>query len=105
MGRTKGKHYHLIVLGLGKSEIERVYIEMTTPEESPEAGLGRWLDSVVKAETNSKSRKSTRERVAREAQARVLYQQVCHPSSWWREQQEAPGYVPPGRKRQRRRAA
>jgi hypothetical protein len=34
--------------------------------------------------------------------AEPLYTHLCHPTSWWKEQQEKEGYVPPGRKARRR---
>ncbi len=98
-----GKHYLCIVLAEGKENVRREYIELSEPEESPTSALERWARS--HPDMMGGKRQRNIERTLARIMAQPLYTQVCHPSSWWREQQEAPGYVPPGRKRSRRRGA
>lgn len=99
------KHYLLVVLAGRGDTVEREYIELLTPDEPVKSALERWALAHPDMNPEGRPRQKMRESVLARVMAEPLYTQVCHPSSWWREQQEAPGYVPPGRKRQRRRGA
>ena len=100
-----GKHYLMIVLADGQSGVAREYVELLEPEEPERSALERWARAHPDMSPDGKPRVRNVERTLARLMAEPLYVKVCHPSSWWREIQEAPGYVPPGRKRSRRRGA
>ncbi len=102
----EGKHYHLIQVGHGKGDFERVYLEMTSPEESSEDGRARYVEAQVKAKTNSRSRPKTVAKVRAAVEAKVEFVQACHPSSWRKAQAVENGTTypaPTGKTRSRRR--
>lgn len=85
-----GKHYLLIELNVGtvKNPVtERVYFELLSPEETIPEATGRWLESHPDMIDRQRNRDRTRERIMSQVERR----QLCHPSSWYREQAEAAG--------------
>lgn len=100
-----GKHYLLIESNVGtvKNPItERQYIELATPDESKESALARYIASHPDMIDRQRYRPQTEARI-RGAIERL---QLCHPSSWWREQAEKEGlpYPAPVGSKTRRRA-
>jgi hypothetical protein len=99
------KHYLLVVLKGSGDTVEREYVELLSPDEPEKSARERWARAHPDMNPDGKPRQRYVETTLARLMAEPLYTQICHPSSWWREQQEAPGYVPPGRKRSRRRGA
>lgn len=100
-----GKHYLMIVLADGKDSVAREYIELLAPDEPEKSALERWARAHPDMFPEGRPRQKNVDRTLERLMNEPLYVQITHPSSWWREIQEAPGYVPPGRKRSRRRGA
>lgn len=93
------KHYLLLVFPDGKQYVRREYLELSDPDETAESALDRWVES----HPNMINRQRNRERTARALRESILYVQLCHPSSWYRERRGA-GLTEPV-KRVRRRGA
>jgi hypothetical protein len=97
-----GSHYLYLQLRIGSgASFERVYVPLTSPDESLRAATERWLDQQVAG----RQRNIAKARGA--AEARIEDARICHPTSWYREHglgAFAPA-TPGGRMAPRRRRA
>ena len=101
-------HYLMLQVSHGKADdaFTRVYLPLLDIEETAEEAAERYIAAVVKANTNSKSRKKTIAAVRSNAIASIDLVRLCRPTSWHRENETgafAPsGTDPTSRKRRRR---
>lgn len=85
-------HYLQIQLEAGG----RVYFPLEKVDEEPRQALGRWI------ETRVAHRKRNKDKAREQVRASVQSYRIAHPSSWWREMEEAQE-PQPKKRRQRRR--
>ena len=102
-------HYLMLQVSHGKEAdaFTRVYLPLLDiEEETAEEATERYVEAVVKANTNSKSRKKTIAAVRSNAIASIDLVRLCRPTSWHREKGTgafaSPGTGPTSRKRRRR---
>jgi len=91
-----GRHYLSLTLTLGKSDFERVYFPLTSPEETVAEATDRWLDAQVA------HRKRNVAKARRQVEARIENVRIARPSSW--NEENARGIWAPrtGKKKRRR---
>jgi hypothetical protein len=89
-------HYLSLQLTLGKDSFERVYVELTAPDEPLQSAVDRWLDAQVAG------RKRNVAKARRAAEARIEHARIARPTSWHREH-ETGAFTPPGKRKKRRR--
>ena len=100
-------HYLMLQVSHGTSDdaFTRVYLPLLTEDETAEEATERYVEAVVKANTNSKSRKKTIQAVRSNAIASIDMVRLCRPTSWHREKGTgafaSPGTGTTSRKRRR----
>lgn len=83
------EHYLYLQLRVGSgATFERVYVPLTSPDESLRAARERWLDLQVAG----RRRNVAKARAA--AEARIEDARICRPTSWYRENQLG-AFAPP----------
>ena len=101
-------HYLMLQVshGTAADAFTRVYLPLLDIEETAEEATERYVAAVVKANTNSKSRKKTIAAARSNAVASIDLVRLCRPTSWHREKETgafaSPGTGPTSRKRRRR---
>ena len=71
-------HYLLLHVSAGAG-FDRVFFPLLTPEETAEAATERWLDQQVEG------RQRNVEKARRAAAAKIEDRRLCHPTSWYRD--------------------